>query len=262
MPNKIIPIDFLLKVGQTLKQTSPEIYRALSNEQNPITRSKFYGILGFPEIPKISPYRKDKMVIHGSALGEGGMSYTLRIDGNQWMTFNSNNFTQLFQFYSHHHLATGHCICTGLGFGLREKWLLSKKEVSKLTVLEKNVEVINYHKEVNPELMNQLEIIHSDASEYTGKCDTLLLDHYEYECFSNPEYYFSNIKQCCNNISHNVLWFWPLERMVTDNLNKEDESFSKTRYTEYLTLTKNYPTLPNITESELNTYCDIFYLMW
>ena len=58
---------------------------------------------------------------------------------------------------------------------------MTKKEVSKVTVLEKNKEVIDYHKFINPKLFDDVEVIHFNAYDYKGKCDTLLLDHYEDE---------------------------------------------------------------------------------
>lgn len=251
----MISVRFLHEVSKILKSTSPEISKLLNDVKTPITNNEFYKLLGFLEIPKVLLYKKDKIIIN-TYIGE----YKLLIDNNEWMSFNPNTFVQLFELYSHHNLAKGHCICTGLGFALREKWLLSKKEVSKITILEKNIEVIDYHKEFNPDLINQFEVIHCDASEYNGKCDTLLLDHYESEPFLDQKNYFYNIRKCSNNIEHSVLWFWPLEVIVTTKLNREDEDFSKKRYKNYLNLTKKYPTLPNITESELNSYCDMYYL--
>lgn len=257
---KMISVEFLSEISKILKSTSPEISKILSDIKTPITNDEFHKLLGFPEIPKIFSYKKDKIIINQHNFFDGGSAYQLLIDNNQWMTFNSNNFVQLFELYSHHNLAKGHCVCTGLGFGLREKWLLSKKEVSKITIIEKNIEVINYHKELNSDLINEFEVIHCDASEYNGKCDTLLLDHYEPEPFFDQNNYFQNIKKCCNNIEHSVLWFWPLEVMVTANLTKKDKDFSQNRYKNYLNLMEMYSTLPNITESELNSYCDIYYL--
>lgn len=259
MSNKYVPVDILNKIAQTLEPTSPEISLSLNSKQAPITRSELYKIFGFPTIPKMLTYKEDRMVILERDYEDGDWGCRLIIDNEEWMSCYSHNFVQLFELYSHYHLARGHCICTGLGFGLREKWLLSKQEVSKLTVLEKNVEVINYHKKVNPELIAQLEVIHCDASEYTGECDTLLLDHYEGVFVKNPSHYFQDIKQCCNNISHNTLWFWPLERAITDGLDEKVHNFSELRYNKYLTFTEIYPTLPKLTEPELNAYCNLFY---
>lgn len=255
----MISVEMILKMSKILESTSPITSQLLSYIKIPITTNEFFNLLGFPELPKLIPYKKDNIEIGKENSLHEGIKYQLLIGNNQWMTFNSVTFLQFFEFYSHHNLAKGHCICTGLGFGLREKWLLSKKEVSKITVLEKNIEVINYHKELNPDLISQLEVINCDASEYTGKCDTLLLDHYELEPDCDKSRYFENIKRCCDNIDHSMLWFWPLESVVTNNMENTDYYFSKKRYQNYLNLLKIYPTLPSITENELNSYCDMYY---
>ena len=52
------------------------------------------------------------------------------------------------QFYSHYNLAYGHVVCTGLGFGTREKWLSTKPEVTKITVIEANKQIIDYHRDI------------------------------------------------------------------------------------------------------------------
>lgn len=254
----IISSELLSKVSKILKSTSPEISKILNNIKTPITNVEFYTLFGFPEFPKIFSYEKDKLLINQYDFFDRGSTYELLINGDQWMTFNHNTYEQLFELYSHYLLAEGHCICTGLGFGLRENWLLSKKQVSKITILEKNIEIIDYHKQLNPDFMSKVEVIHCDASEYIGECDTLLLDHYESEPFQDSSKYFQNIKKCYDNIKHTSFWFWPLELMVTVGLSKKDKNFSKNRYEKYLNLMKIYSTLPNITECELNSYCDMF----
>lgn len=254
---KIIPLKVLFKISKIFESINPEISKILTDIKTPITDVEFYKLFEFPEIPKIFSYKKDNMIIK-QVYNLDEKYYQLLIDGNQWMTFDLNTYEQLFELYSHYNLAKGHCICTGLGFGLREKWLLSKKEVSKITVLEKNIAVINYHKQLNPDLMSQVEVIHCDASEYIGECDTLLLDHYEFE-FHDLSKFFQNIKKCYDNIKHTSLWFWPLEAIVTDGLSKKDKNLSKNKYEKYLNLMKMYSTLPNITECELNSYCDIYH---
>ena len=69
-------------------------------------------------------------------------------------------------------LLNGHCICTGLGLGVRENWILNKPGVTKVTVVEKNQEIIDYHKFINPRLFDDVEVIHCDANEYKGKIVT------------------------------------------------------------------------------------------
>lgn len=243
-------VESLYILVKILETTCPRISETLRNIEKPISSMELYGILGLKKFPKIVPYHEKNLSI--KEIDFGGM-YGMFVANERWMTFNPKNSEQLFEFYSHYNLARGHCICTGLGFGLREEWLLSKKEVSKVTVIEKNIDVINYHKKINPDLLNQIEVINCDASEYSGQCDTLLLDHYESEPFSNLVGYFENIKRCSINISHNTLWFWPLEQIISNEYD--------TMFVEYNLLKKQFPTLPNINEEQLKSYSDMFYFV-
>lgn len=248
--------ESLSKLSKILKSISPDICLTLEKIKTPITCIELYKIFGLDDLPKISLYESEGILVEQNIFSE---EYELSVNNNVWMTFNPKDFSQLFQLYSHYNLAKGHCICTGLGFGLREKWLSTKKEVSKITVLEKNIEVIKYHKEVNPDLVSKIEIINCDASEYKGKCDTLLLDHYEQQPYLDLSGYFQNIKKCCNNIEHDVLWIWPLEDVITSLLRPKNKNIFADRYKEYLFLRKKYPTLPDLTKSQLNSYCDMYY---
>ena len=139
-------------------------------------------------------------------------NYRMLINGDEWTSYNTKTYSQVYEVYSHHYFAKGHCICTGLGLGVRESWILKKKEVTKVTVLEKNEEVIEYHKINNPNLYNNIEIINADVSEYKGKCDTLLLDHYEQETVNEI---FEDASQVSKNIDCNEMWIWTLEDFVT-----------------------------------------------
>jgi spermidine synthase len=79
-------------------------------------------------------------------------------------------------FMSYYDLAYGHVILTGLGLGIVATWLSDKPEVTKITVLENNIHLINYFKTYG-DLPNKVELIHEDAERYTGKCDVLLCSH-------------------------------------------------------------------------------------
>ena len=68
----------------------------------------------------------------------GNGYYYLLIDDVQWMAYDENTHLEAFEVYSHYCLAKGHVVVTGLGFGVRENWLLTKNEVTKLTIIEKN----------------------------------------------------------------------------------------------------------------------------
>ena len=119
------------------------------------------------------------------------------------------------QFYSHYNLAYGHVVCTGLGFGTREKWLSSKPEVEKITVIEAFKPIIDYHKDIGTEWSDKIEIIHCDANDYKGKCDFLSLDHYE---FNDIQSIIDSIKRIAKNVKHKSIWFWMLEPWIENGI--------------------------------------------
>ena len=171
--------------------------------------------------------------------------WALTVNNQRWMTYNTLNHEQAFEFYSHYDLARGHCICTGLGFGIREQWLLTKPEVTKITVLEKNKEVIEYHQHIKSPMMKDIEVIHVDAQEYTGECDTLLFDHVEF--FNKKSDIVRLVKQCATNIKHDVLWFWPLELLISGQ-----------QPTDYKVLRSILPTLPDLDKETLLLYTGMY----
>ena len=84
--------------------------------------------------PNLELYKKDSCEV---IFDDYNQMYRLFIDGVDYMSYKIHDHDEAYELYSHYDLAKGHCICTGLGFGVRENWLLTKKEVSKVTVLEK-----------------------------------------------------------------------------------------------------------------------------
>ena len=97
--------------------------------------------------PNLQLYQTDSCEVTFDNLNQ---MYRLSVKGEEWMSYRIKDHDQAYELYSHYDLANGHCICTGLGLGVRENWLLNKKEVSKLTVVEKSKEVIDYHRYINP----------------------------------------------------------------------------------------------------------------
>ena len=173
--------------------------------------------------------REEGDILHG---------WGLFVDGQRWMTYNLFDHIQAFELYSHYDVAHGHCICTGLGFGVRENWLLTKPEVTKITVLEKNKEVIEYHQHIKSPMLDHIEVIHVNANKYKGQCDTLLLDHLEYFDKKNL---LAKVRHCITGIDHNTLWFWPLELLLT-----KKHKYQKLRST--------LPTLPDLDKETLHLY--------
>lgn len=127
----------------------------------------------------------------------------------QWMTYRADH-KDILDFVSHYDLAEGHVICAGLGFGCREQWILNKPEVTKVTVLEKNKHLIEYHKKFYEN--DKIEYVCCDYKEYVGECDVLLLDPWEgsgdkEEIIKNS----NDIFQCLENIKCKSFWAWPIE---------------------------------------------------
>ena len=202
--------------------------------------------------PVIKPYKKNKFSIKAEK-----HRYALYHDDVRYMFWDTSTDREIYELYSHFDLAYGHCICTGLGFLFRESWLLIKPEITKITVLELNKDVIEYHKKNNPEIFNRLEVIQCDANEYKGSCDTLLIDHY---MDATTDYnFFLTAKKVCDNIQCKVMWFWPLEQLLDRSYRNYigltlKEIYQRVKY--YFDLTK----LPDLTEEQLLKYCSVFFI--
>jgi hypothetical protein len=218
---------------------------------------KFLSDLGFVR-PNIVPYKQDNNEVKFIESHKNSPSAFLYLQNNsRWMCLNSNLF-EVFNMYSHYKLARGHCICTGMGFLLRENWLLSKKEVEKITVIEKNKFIIDYHKKFNPDILDKIEVIHMDAFDFRGKCDTFLADNFE-----GPEHlevtFLKAFKIMNENIKNEVSWMWPLE----STLNKHYKNYIGLSLLEIYNNIKKFfelKTLPNLTEEELFEFCKIYYM--
>lgn len=207
--------------------------------------------LGFKE-PNIVENNSKELNVLKNLTG----TWVMRQNDQQFMVWNEC-LKEVFEVYSHFMLAKGHCVCTGLGFALRENWLLNNKNVTKITVLESNKLVIDYHKKNNPDILEKLEIIDIDALYFTGKCDTLLIDsyadrleHYEYINFS---------KTVMDNVKCDVSWFWPLEEILSTHYRNY---VGLSLHTIYNNIKKYYDlkSLPNLSEEQLFDFCHKFYM--
>lgn len=198
------------------------------------------------------PYIKETLEIKQFSTA----GYWLSENKEIWMTWEKTTNEQIYQLFSHYDLANGHCVCTGLGFALREAWLLTKPEVTKITVIEKNKNLIEYHKQHNAELMNKLEVIECDAYDYKGVCDTLLIDHHENLC----EYDFCvSAKRVMDNIQCNIMWFYPLEEILC----KYYKTHTGVTLVKIYEIIKNYfelTKMPKLTEDQLNKYLQVFFV--
>ena len=148
--------------------------------------------------------------------------------------------SSLYELYPQIQLAKGDCICTGLGFLLRESFLLQNKNVTSVTVLENNLDVIEIQNQLNPFIMSQLNIIFTDANSYKGSCDTLLLDHWQ--DYDNHNLLIK-IKKCCKNIKHTTLFWWDIIKDYS--------------YQEYNILRNEFKTLPKLTHEQYKEFLDV-----
>lgn len=186
--------------------------------------------------------------------------YELFVDDIGWMGYDYETHYQAAELFSHYSLAKGHCICTGMGLGTRENWLLTKKEVTKVTIIEKNEKVLEYHKYLQSPFLQHCEVIIGDASEYFGKCDSLLLDHYA--DYDDYKFVFDDVRTVCRNIESETMWFWPLEKFIINYRVFYNERFGrnprlKTIYQDIKS--KNMlDNLPDLDDSAIELYCFMF----
>ena len=177
---------------------------------------------------------------------------SLYVNGAQWLRQYLPTATSAGGIFSHYWLARGHTLTTGLGLGIRENWLLNKKEVTKLTILEKNLKLIDYHKEHNPDLFEYAEVIHVDANEYVGECDVLLMDHYEEEPIEEMAEMSSKVAK---NIKCEVCWFWPIEELIQK---EPQQQVTPLEAYEYIKKKYDLPKLPEVDSELLNIFTCIF----
>ena len=219
--------------------------------------------------PIIKSYDKDGICVKRRKKHHNVSYWQLTMDGVQWMALDESHSSSR-QVYSHYKLAKGHVICTGLGFGTREQWLASKPEVTKITVLEKFKEVIDYHKDIVTKWSDKIEIINCDANDYKGSCDFLSIDHYEYDDVLRI---LDSIKTVCNNITCESAWFWMLEPWIrlgyiTDNTENPTIIPKKIRYggkendiLENYSKIKTYfehVNLPNLNKEQLTKFIEMY----
>lgn len=186
--------------------------------------------------------------------------YYLYVDNLQWMSYNTKTHEDAYSVYSHYLLADGHVVVTGMGFGARENWLLTKPNVTKLTIVEKNTHVIEYHRRMKTAFLNdpRVEIIQCAAQDYRDRCDVLLLDHYETETIFDMA---ADAKRIHDSVQCRVFWFWPFERIImhsrkwfTDH-NPGQKLITKYQSYNMLKEHHGYTKMPNLDEETINLFC-------
>lgn len=168
-----------------------------------------------------------------------------------WMTYRFDTQEEALELYSHYRFAKGHCICTGLGLGVREQWLLNNPKVTKITVVERNQNVIDFHKKYNPELMERISVYNSPATHFVLCCDTLLADHYSKE---NIYDMMNDLDKVVKNMPCETMWFWPLEEYLLETSHCRDYHRAYRKLRE-----ERYPKLPDITAHELYDLLSTWY---
>ena len=181
--------------------------------------------------------------------------YTLLVDNVRWMGYKSDvEIHEIREYISHHELGYGDVIGTGLGLGLREQILLSKPEVTSLTILERSQDLVDFHltysKWVNDP---RVKLIVTDAGNFHGSCDTLLLDHYAHQSVIAI---LNNVANINKNIDCKILWFWPLEMLILKHSNKLNIDFIH-GYKDLKSKLK-FDKLPDITSEQIDTFCEVY----
>jgi hypothetical protein len=135
--------------------------------------------------------------------------WVMRVLGWQVMAHNPTTMEQVEELRPHFEAAHGDVICTGLGMGIREEWVLSKPEVAKLRVIERSMDVIDYHA-IHSEWAAdpRVSFIHTDARTYEGECDVLLLDHFP-DLRVDITRIRQEVRDICGHIKAGVVRAWP-----------------------------------------------------
>ena len=181
--------------------------------------------------------------------------WSLIVDGVQWMTYDETNHQEgLSQVFSHYYIAEGHVVTTGLGFGIRESWLLNNPKVKSITCIEKDRRVMDIAVNFNPQLFDKVKIIIGDAKEYKCTCDTLLLDHYE---GSDVIGFGDQTKKILSNINTKRCWFWTYETYLM-HMYLFNNDYGGSIHQIYDRM-KSYFRLPNLSERELKTIMKVYF---
>lgn len=202
-------------------------------------------------VPKLELYSDESIEVYESEhffrnAGKNVKYYGLRAKFNgiwdNYMTYREDHKEGL-EVYSFHDLSYGNVIITGLGFGVAENWISRKANVSSLKVIELNQGLIDYHKKFTS-FNDKVELIHADATSYTGQCDVLLLDHYELP----KEAVFAKIDEFMSiseNISCKTVWAWRLENVIPT-------------YEDYKAIRRVWGNLPDINKEKFELYKRLF----
>jgi hypothetical protein len=165
--------------------------------------------LSYENIPKIVPGTYGKAKIEYSLESR---SFFLFYDDVKWMGV-YDDFSDAFDnLYSQYEIAYGNVLITGLGFGILLKALEKKEEVTSITVLEQQQDVVDaflMHNEIDK---NKTKILIEDATTYhtDEKFDCFLPDHYEQQGFW---WKVEDMNKLSKRINSDRFWPWSIEAL-------------------------------------------------
>lgn len=151
-------------------------------------------------------------IINDVEIKKHGPIYMLYVNDQQWMVTDTASNLELREFYSSYDLAQGKVLLSGLGFGILPQWIASKDSVESVTVIELKQEVVNLflrHNTPNPKINIKVADIkqYQDYIEY----DWAIFDHYELDKVPTKK----ELNYLAKNLKFDNLWFWSLERRLT-----------------------------------------------
>jgi hypothetical protein len=151
---------------------------------------------------------------------ESEETYKLSHKGVPWMGTDKHFISGRDLMYSQYDLAYGDVLITGLGFGILAKALCQKPEVTSVTVVELNEDVIDAYLAHN-KIEEKLTIVLDDASYYTTskKFDCVLPDHYELQTLN---WTIRDMNKMAERIKHKVFWPWSIEEIFLMKMYPKD----------------------------------------
>jgi hypothetical protein len=189
------------------------------------------------------------------------------------MSHNPHNNAELNQTSFEIELGYGHCVCTGLGLGLKEICLSEKPTVTKITVIEKNQNLIDWFKEVVPKAgisLNKFQFICDDADEIKGiQSNCLFLDHYkndfDYHNTLQPSNHTNFVdiiersKKIAKNNSQQVLWFWPLAHIFSSWAQETSSKIDMKSFNRWVQLVEMNEMLPRMSDVNFKKNVLLFF---
>mgnify|MGYP003625879735 FL=1 len=199
------------------------------------------------EKPNFEKYEKNNIQVKQD---KETKAWSLYIDKKEARTVD-RFFVSCFSYMAMTDIAFGTTAIKGWGLGEIPNWLRFKPQVREVTVIEPNIDIIDYHEKVNTDMWGSVNMIQTRSLSFGMKCDVLLLDrYYTREPFDMDIVDFLDlIQKEVELIEHKFLWFWPLEMLLTyQSLQGKDlmDTYDKIR--------QKLPTLPYFKTADLHYY--------